>query len=370
MPYIMKAQFRFIVSTVTLLGVAVFGQSVPEKLNYQGRLLNGTNLVNGSVGLSLRLYNNATGGTLFYEDSNTVIVTDGSYSTFIGDNTTAGNLRNALLQTNVFIEVVVDGTALTPREQLVGAAYAILPGVRGIGNVETGEWGTDASKAVDQGIPIDSDLVLGKSGLKDLSFRKVDHVAVDKEAGTAVAGVRVYQAEAGDEFVLEVRFVRADSGIWRASEIMNFHDFITFVAQARQTHMQEYLEDSGSIMEKHDKSIRQMEKKVKDALAAGSLGDDDTRSAIKAIMLEEIVPDWQQRKAELEELEIPTAAGTLQRLRLRIADLRIAYAQGYAAWMDDKQAGTVRAADAKLKEAHTLEHEASVLVSQVRSRMK
>lgn len=236
--------------------------------------------------------------------------------------------------------------------------------------VETGEWGTDASKAVDQGIPIDSDLVLGKSGLKDLSFRKVDHVAVDKEAGTAVAGVRVYQAEAGDEFVLEVRFVRADSGIWRASEIMNFHDFITFVAQARQTHMQEYLEDSGSIMEKHDKSIRQMEKKVKDALAAGSLGDDDTRSAIKAIMLEEIVPDWQQRKAELEELEIPTAAGTLQRLRLRIADLRIAYAQGYAAWMDDKQAGTVRAADAKLKEAHTLEHEASVLVSQVRSRMK
>ena len=236
--------------------------------------------------------------------------------------------------------------------------------------IESGEWGTDASKAADQGIPIDSDLVLAKSGLKDLSFRRVDHVAVDKEAGTAVAGVRVYQAEAGEEFVLEVRFVRADSGIWRASEILNFRDFITFAAQARQSHMQEYLEDSASIMERHDKNARQVDKKLQDILAAGSLGNDDTRSTVKKLMQEEAIPDWQQRKAELEEMEVPSAAGTLHRLRLRICDLRLAYAEGYAAWMDDKQAGTIRAADAKLKEAHTLEHEAAILVSQARARMK
>ena len=163
--------------------------------------------------------------------------------------------------------------------------------------IESGEWGTDASKAADQGIPIDSDLVLAKSGLKDLSFRRVDHVAVDKEAGTAVAGVRVYQAEAGEEFVLEVRFVRADSGIWRASEILNFRDFITFAAQARQSHMQEYLEDSASIMERHDKNARQVDKKLQDILAAGSLGNDDTRSTVKKLMQEEAIPDWQQRSS-------------------------------------------------------------------------
>lgn len=236
--------------------------------------------------------------------------------------------------------------------------------------VESGEWGTDASKAVDQGIPIDSDMVLAKSGLKELSFRKVDHIAVDKAAGTAVAGIRVYQSEAAEEFVLEVRFIRADDGVWRASEIMNFRDFITFVSKARQSQMQGYLEDSAAIMEQHDKTIRQLEKKLKAVLSEGSLGNDDTRNIIKSIMLDESVPDWQQRKAELENMEIPAAAGTLQRLRLRIADLYIAYAQGYAAWMDDKQAGTIRAADVKRKEAHTLEQEAAVLVSQAKNRMK
>jgi hypothetical protein len=56
---------------------------VPSLINYQGRLLNGTNLVNGSVGLTLRLYNQAAGGVLLFEDSNTVAVTDGLYTTFL-----------------------------------------------------------------------------------------------------------------------------------------------------------------------------------------------------------------------------------------------------------------------------------------------
>ena len=97
--------------------------------------------------------------------------------------------------------------------------------------------------------------------------------------------------------MLEVRFVRADSGIWRASEILNFRDFITFAAQARQSHMQEYLEDSASIMERHDKNARQVDKKLQDILAAGSLGNDDTRSTVKKLMQEEAIPDWQQRSS-------------------------------------------------------------------------
>ena len=57
---------------------------VPQLINYQGRLLSGTNLVNGTVGLSLRLFKVPAGGTSLYEDSNTVTVADGLYSTFIG----------------------------------------------------------------------------------------------------------------------------------------------------------------------------------------------------------------------------------------------------------------------------------------------
>lgn len=108
----------------SLLPLAASSQT-PALINYQGRLLNGTNLVNGSVGLSLRLFDASAAGTLLYEDSNTVTVTDGLYATLIGDGTTFGTLQSALENTNVWVEVAVNDTALTPRERLVSAAYAV-----------------------------------------------------------------------------------------------------------------------------------------------------------------------------------------------------------------------------------------------------
>jgi hypothetical protein len=110
---------------------------VPGVLNYQGRLLQGTNLVNGNVGLSLRLFAVPSGGGPLYEDSNTVTVTDGLYATWLGDQTNSGHFANALQQAEVWVEVAVNGTALTPRERLVSAAYALLAdGVR-TGGVST-----------------------------------------------------------------------------------------------------------------------------------------------------------------------------------------------------------------------------------------
>ena len=96
----------------------------PSLINYQGRLLNGTNLVNGSVSLSLRLFDAPAGGTRVYEDSNTVTVVDGLYSTWLGDQTVAGQLDAALNSTSVWLEVAVDGVALVPRERLASVAYA------------------------------------------------------------------------------------------------------------------------------------------------------------------------------------------------------------------------------------------------------
>lgn len=127
---------KFIAAVVCLgIGIAMppsaFGQA-PALVNYQGRLVNGTNLVNGTVGLSLRLFAAPSGGTALYEDSNTVTVADGLYATFIGDNTTSGTLTNALTGTDVWIEVAVNGTALSPRERMVSAPYALNVSAAGI----------------------------------------------------------------------------------------------------------------------------------------------------------------------------------------------------------------------------------------------
>ena len=106
-----------------MLPLAAWSQA-PSLINYQGRLLDGTNLVNGSVALSLRLFDAPAGGTRVYEDSNTVTVVDGLYSTWLGDQTVAGQLDDALNRTSVWLEVAVDGLALTPRERLAAVAYA------------------------------------------------------------------------------------------------------------------------------------------------------------------------------------------------------------------------------------------------------
>lgn len=99
----------------------------PGSLAHQlpGRLVQGTNLVNGSVGLSLRLYNVPAGGSSLYEDSNAVTVVDGLYSTFLGDNTTGGSLAVALTNVEVWLEAAVNGTALAPRERIASVAYAL-----------------------------------------------------------------------------------------------------------------------------------------------------------------------------------------------------------------------------------------------------
>ena len=98
---------------------------VPGVINYQGRLVTATNLVNGTVSLVLRLYDAETGGTLRYADSNRVTVVDGLYATWLGDNTIAGTLTNALAQPQVWVELVVNGGRLSPRERLGSVPYAL-----------------------------------------------------------------------------------------------------------------------------------------------------------------------------------------------------------------------------------------------------
>ncbi len=95
----------------------------PSLINYQGRLVDGAGLVNGEVGLAIRLFNG--NDDMVYEDSNTVTVVDGLYTLMLGDNTTSGDLAAALTNAQLWIEVVVDGVTLSPRERMVSVAYAL-----------------------------------------------------------------------------------------------------------------------------------------------------------------------------------------------------------------------------------------------------
>ena len=114
-------------AAIGMLMAACRGEAqVPQLINYQGRLIGGTNLYNGTVSMILRLYNGAVGGTKLYEDSNSVAVVDGLYSTFIGDNGIFGSLTTALTNNEVWVEIVINSTVLSPRERLASVAYALM----------------------------------------------------------------------------------------------------------------------------------------------------------------------------------------------------------------------------------------------------
>ncbi len=109
-----------------LLALALSASAqAPEMFRYQGRLVDGTNLVNATLPMSFKLYDAETDGALLYEDSSPVLVVDGLYATHIGDNTVFGSLTDALTNTAVWLELTVDGEILSPRERLVSVPYAM-----------------------------------------------------------------------------------------------------------------------------------------------------------------------------------------------------------------------------------------------------
>lgn len=95
----------------------------PSWISYQGRLLNDTNLYNGTAEIVLRLYDSAVGGVLLGSDSNTVSVVDGLYSVAMGDD--AGCDLSAIPDSaRVWIEVQINGTLLSPREPVGAVLYS------------------------------------------------------------------------------------------------------------------------------------------------------------------------------------------------------------------------------------------------------
>lgn len=109
----------------TVLSVGQAFSQIPNELYYESYYQENGSNVNGNIELVIRIYTNATVGEYLYEDSNTVTVVNGSFSTRIGDNTTVGSLSNALASGHAYLDITINGTNLPPREQILSEAYAL-----------------------------------------------------------------------------------------------------------------------------------------------------------------------------------------------------------------------------------------------------
>ena len=99
---------------------------VPTQIPFQGLLLDsGGTPVNGSVDLDFELFDSLAAGTSLWTESHLgVIVVDGVYSVDLGASTP---ITNATLTGGAaFLEIVVDGETLTPRQQFMSVPYALV----------------------------------------------------------------------------------------------------------------------------------------------------------------------------------------------------------------------------------------------------
>ena len=93
----MKRLAFVLVTAYFLLITSSLAVSSNKRINYQGRLIDGTNLVNGIVTNVFRLYNAGSGGTLYYEQTQVVTVVDGLYSTTIGSDVITPSLESVVV---------------------------------------------------------------------------------------------------------------------------------------------------------------------------------------------------------------------------------------------------------------------------------
>lgn len=118
-----------------LLGTVASAQGVPSRLGYQGRLFNtdGT-AATGSVTLAFSLFPDATSGAAVWgPESHQLVLTDGWYAVYLGDRTPSGCMgtsctgipESVFTGADLYLELSVNGTALTPRQRVASVAYAV-----------------------------------------------------------------------------------------------------------------------------------------------------------------------------------------------------------------------------------------------------
>lgn len=228
--------------------------------------------------------------------------------------------------------------------------------------IEHGSWDAVTSQGQGNEAGFDIGEIIAQSGIKDTVFRGIDEIV--KQNDEAVALAKVYNNELEREFVFEIVLHKEDKK-WKVTEIRNFEEFVLSIGKMRREKIQSYIEESRKIWSTHEEKMRDADFDFQRIIGAKSLGKQGTRGELKSLMTNRIAADWKERKSELEALSAPKEVMVLHRLRLKIADLHIEYAEGYANWLDDKKASTLRVAEDKIKQAKTLEHEAVLLENRI-----
>lgn len=235
--------------------------------------------------------------------------------------------------------------------------------------VKTGSWEAAEDVKDSQGAMINSKMILDQTGLQELSYSGIDYINLDKESGTAQAGIKVQQNEINQPFVFKITLEEQPDGYWKIVSVDNFADFIKALQDGRKAYIGEYLNKSAAVLSDKEKILTENEAKLSAALKLGVLGDEKSRTDLKNMIQSDILPQLKEVQTSLQEIEVPKAAETLHNLQLKACESKIAYYENYAKWLENKDIKTLREATDNLKKAKTMEHEAQLLKNRIQGQL-
>ena len=124
--------FRKTFSSIALISLILFGGALisasaqTASFNYQGKLTDNLVAANGTYQMQFGLFDASSGGNqLGATQTNAVTVTNGVFTVSLGFGATAFDCTDRFLQISVFSTSANAFVALTPRQQITSAPYAI-----------------------------------------------------------------------------------------------------------------------------------------------------------------------------------------------------------------------------------------------------
>ncbi|MDD5067323.1 MAG: tail fiber protein [bacterium] len=136
-------------------GFSAVYADVPHVVNYQGMLKDNGVPVNGTKSIVFKLYDSLTGGTLLWTSpAENITIIDGLYTYKIGSSagTPDFSALNWSQMSSVYLEVVVSGTAVSPRVQLVSVPFALTVADGAITSSKISNNAVTTSKIIDNGV--------------------------------------------------------------------------------------------------------------------------------------------------------------------------------------------------------------------------
>lgn len=115
---------RTLIALVLLTPALVLAQT-PMKVGYQGRLLNADGTAaQGTVQMRFDFFAASAGGASLWNETQTLALSDGLYSTFLGEVTA---LPSSVFDgSERFLEITIGTVALSPRQKVASVPYALV----------------------------------------------------------------------------------------------------------------------------------------------------------------------------------------------------------------------------------------------------